>query len=221
MRARYLARLTPVAFLAACCLYLQAASFELSVSHQEPPAELPAPVSEFLTSESVQINSPKGLLFEFWLGKEAMLGGENAGAFGIVFGELKPGSLLGVLRVGQEWKDYKNKPVRPGLYTVRYGLQPADGNHMGVSAYRDFGLLLPVAEDTDPSVVFEYEDLVKMGSLASGTPHPAVMGLFPLDEDIEEPTLAENEEGQPILAIRIGSTGFGFVLEGHGEIEGY
>ncbi len=216
-------KLSPAFAFAFLCsfLFLQADGFELSVSEQTPPAELPTVLLEFLNPESVQIKTSQGLLFEFWLGKEAMLGGENTGAFGIAFGELKPGSLLGVVRVGQEWKDYKNKPVRPGLYTLRYGLQPADGNHMGVSAFRDFGLLLPVAEDTDPSVVFEYADLVKVASLASGTPHPAVVGMFPLDEEIEDPKLAENEEGQPILAIRIGPTGFGFVLEGHGEIEGY
>jgi len=220
MCARKISAILALAFLCSVRL-VQAAGFELSVSEEAPPDELPASVLGFLNPGSVQIKTPDGLLFEFWLGKDAMLGGENVGAFGIAFGELKPGSLLGVVRVGQAWKDYKNKPVKPGLYTVRYGLQPADGNHMGVSAYRDFGLFLPVAEDTDPSITFEYADLVKMGSLASGTPHPAVIGLFPLDEEIEGPELSENEEGQPILAIRIGSTGFGFVLEGHGEIEGY
>jgi hypothetical protein len=217
MRARYFA--LPVAL--SCFLLARAAAFELSLTDQPPPSEVPAALQGALQGRSIQIQSPKGTLFEFWLVQETTTGGENAGVFGIGFGELKPGSLLGVVKVGHDWLDYKNKPVRPGLYTLRYGIQPADGNHIGVSAFRDFGLLLPLAEDPDPTVIFEYADLVKKASLASGTPHPSVIGLFPLGQEIQGPGLAENEEGQPILTVQIGALGFGLVLEGHGEIEGY
>lgn len=219
MRFRYLALTLSGLFL--CLSALQAANFELEVVEESGPGELSEAVSAALSPQKFQIKSDQASLFDFWFTQEPVLGGENAGVFGIGFGEVTPGSFLGVVRVHQGWMDYKNKPVQPGLYTLRYGLQPADGNHIGVTAYRDFALLLPVAEDTDPAVSYEYQDLVKKASLASGTPHPWVIGMFPLYDEVEQPEISENEEGQPVVALELGSLKLGLVLEGHGEIKGY
>jgi hypothetical protein len=57
---------------------------------------------------------------------------------------------------------------------------------MGVNPYRDVLVLAPVAADTAPDKVVTFDDLVKLGRLGSGTPHPGFLvgaqvngGTFP------------------------------------------
>jgi hypothetical protein len=101
---------------------------------------------------------------------------------------------------------------------MRYGVMPADGNHMGVSPYRDFLLLIPPTEDTDPGATFGYAELVVSSVQAAGVPHPAVLALFPIWDEISEPTLTKNEMDQWTLAIRLGDQVVGLVILGHGEV---
>ena len=49
-----------------------------------------------------------------------------------------------------EGHDYRDQPIAKGVYTMRYGLQPVNGDHLGVSIYRDYSLLLPAAKDQTP-----------------------------------------------------------------------
>ena len=40
--------------------------------------------------------------------------------------------------------------MKPGVYTLRFALQPQNGNHLGVSSNREFLLVCPSALDTTP-----------------------------------------------------------------------
>ena len=64
----------------------------------------------------------------------------------IQFPFLADGELLGVLQFATEGHDYRDQPIAKGVYTMRYGLQPVNGDHLGVSTYRDYVLLLPAGE---------------------------------------------------------------------------
>ncbi|MDX1382647.1 MAG: hypothetical protein R3190_03330, partial [Thermoanaerobaculia bacterium] len=98
-------------------------------------------------------------------------------------------------------------------------VQPADGDHMGVSQYRDFLLLNRVEDDADPATVFEEEPLMEMSQKASERVHPAVMAVFPMwEEPAEDAELTVNDLDQLTLAVRIGDRVLGFVLEGYGEL---
>jgi hypothetical protein len=59
-------------------------------------------------------------------------------------------------------------------------LQPVDGNHQGVSPYRDFLLLVPASLDTGTSPI-AFKELSVLSRKASGTGHPAVWSLLPAD----------------------------------------
>jgi hypothetical protein len=53
---------------------------------------------------------------------------------------------------------------------------------------------------------------------ASGVPHPAVLALFPVWEEVSGPTLIQNEMDQWTIAVKLGDQVFGFVVLGHGEV---
>lgn len=175
-----------------------------------PPAELAPAVRSELVTEGVKAGS-----LEIWLRSAPPLGEAREG-LGIGFGRLTPGALAGVARLTADWTDYKGQRIAAGLYTLRYAIEPADGNHMGVSAYRDFFLLVPAADDPGPAAVPGPEDLYALSTKASRTHHPATLALFPVDR-VEKPAGVVNEAGQPTLAIPFGPLTVGIVVEGKGE----
>jgi hypothetical protein len=130
-------------------------------------------------------------------------------------GGLVEGSLVGLVRLLGAWTDYKGQPVKAGVYTLRYALQPADGNHLGVSAHREFLLLVRASDDMTAEVVSDREALWKLARGAAGTSHPAVMALVPTAE------IAQAPSGHVVVRLQVGSLGLGVVLSGRAEAEGY
>ena len=64
----------------------------------------------------------------------------------MLFPFLADGELIGVLQFASEGHDYRDQSIAKGVYTMRYGLQPVNGDHLGVSTFRDYSLLLPAGE---------------------------------------------------------------------------
>jgi len=96
----------------------------------------------------------------------------------ILFNNIQVGTLVGLLQfLSPEAEDAKDQKLKPGLYTMRYAQIPQDGNHMGVSQYRDFLLLSKLSDDTQLDKALSVDDLVALSRKASGTGHPAVMSL--------------------------------------------
>ncbi|MGH9340076.1 MAG: hypothetical protein ACRD1R_10935 [Acidobacteriota bacterium] len=182
------------------------------------PEGIAPEVAALLTPDGVRVSSGGSTIGEFWLRQEMSLNDSPGSQLGVTFGKLPAGTLVGVVHFPESWKDYKDQPIAAGVYTLRYGVQPADGNHMGVSVYRDFLLLAPAAEDSSAAAIEDGEALVKLSTKTTGTPHPAILALFPLYEEISEPTLVQNEMDQPTLAVTIGSVTLGLVIQGHGEV---
>jgi hypothetical protein len=181
-----------------------------------PPDSLAAALKDQLQPTGLKIQVDGKVLGEFWMRKELPTAeGSNPG-LGIHFTGIQDGTFAGVVQFPESWKDYKGQPVPAGVYSLRYGIEPADGNHMGVSTYRDFLILVPVAEDKDPSAKYTTADLVKLSTKASGTNHPAVLALFPVYDEVTEPKLYKNDSDQWTLAVPFGPTRLGVVLIGQG-----
>ena len=100
----------------------------------------------------------------------------------VAFPQLSPGTLIGTLELVAPWTDARGTEIAAGKYAVRYALRPNDGNHMGVSDYRDFLVLIPSADDPGAAARPEYEALMALGRKTTGGRHPAVMGLAPSTE---------------------------------------
>jgi hypothetical protein len=154
----------------------------------------------------------------FWLREDIQMSSSPSSELGVTFGQLQTGGLLGVVELIQPWSDYKNNSIPAGVYTMRYCVMPADGNHMGVSPYRDYLILISAVEDTDPNDNFNYVEMITGSVQAAGVPHPAVLALYPIWDEISEPTLTKNEMDQWTFAIKLGDQVLGLVIVGHGEV---
>lgn len=88
----------------------------------------------------------------------------------------REGQLIGVLHFPRRGSEFRDQTVSSGWYTLRFGLQPIDGNHVGTSLTRDF-LLLVQAEQDDLLDDWEVEPLHEASAEAAGSSHPAMLCL--------------------------------------------
>lgn len=98
-------------------------------------------------------------------------------ALGAVYTTMGESVLVGVISFTRATTDFRGQAVKPGTYTLRYAVHPADGNHLGISPIRDFLALVPVAMDQNPDAQPKFEELVKMSAKVAGTNHPGVISL--------------------------------------------
>jgi hypothetical protein len=103
------------------------------------------------------------------------------------------GELLGVVRFARTATDFRGQKIRKGLYTMRYGLQPQDGNHVGTSDTRDFVVLVPAADDADAAPLAK-EKLFDESTNASGTAHPAILSVLPASGEGKAPRMVHHED---------------------------
>lgn len=127
---------------------------------------------------------------------------------------VESGTLVGALRVTGEFKEIRGKAVKPGVYTLRYGLQPQNGDHLGISTYREFLLLSPAAIDKDPKVL-GFDGVVALSKEVVGTAHPASLSLDP-PEDAPGAVLStyKNDQGHEGVVLQIGALKFGLIVSG-------
>jgi hypothetical protein len=154
-------------------------SYKVEALKEGPPAAVAAALKGTLAAQGCRVLDDPGKPFaEFWLRTAVPASGPPAGPQGaVLFPILAEGELLGVLQFVQEGWDFRDQPIAPGIYTMRYGLQPVNGDHLGVSPFRDFALLLPAAQDTTVAPVTG-DELNKQSAQAAGTNHPAVLMLL-------------------------------------------
>jgi hypothetical protein len=208
-------------------LVVLTALFSSPLAAQEPQVEKrSAPAPQGVAGSIASALSPEGFRFsvegktvaEFWFRKELPLKDSPRGGLAVSFKKLETGTLVGVVKLSAPWSDYKGQSIPEGVYTLRYGVQPADGNHMGVSFYRDYLLLVAAAEDKELTTDFALEELAPLSFSASRTSHPAVLSLFPVQKEVSGPELSKNEIGQWMVAVKVGSLTLGLVLIGQGEV---
>lgn len=111
---------------------------------------------------------------------------------GSLYPRLAESTLVAVLSFPQASTDYRGQAIAAGTYTLRYALQPSDGNHMGVSPTRDFLLLIPASSDADPNATFKYQELVDLSRKATGTRHPGPLNLVQAERTT--PSVSKDDE---------------------------
>ena len=178
------------------------------------PEAVPEATRELIASEGVAVKHGDTVVMRFWM-RTAPFEGDPASGFGVRFDNVPEGALLGVLEFVEQGSDFREQSVPAGVYTLRFGLHPEDGNHMGVAASRDFGLLAPVAKDLEVSQNFDFDAIVKL-SADVGNPHPTVARLE-LPEGDQGPHLWENDYEHWVLDVAVADTVVGIVVDGHAE----
>lgn len=230
---RYLHRLL-VGFL---CLMLMIGFTFLPAAHaadavakaieKNPPESLSAPFREILSPQAVQVKEGDEVIYEFWLVKKLPLQSKPSPAYKVLE-TIQETTLLGAAKVHSPQRDYKDGRIDPGVFTVRFGLQPQDGNHLGTSLYPYFALLIPAEHDKEIEGISSYDQLVEGSSSGTPSEHPRVLALFPVySGEGETPAVSQpKEEHQAVrlqLPAKIGDeetmeVRFDLVFEGTGEL---
>ncbi len=164
---------------------------------------VPANLKSLVQAQGVRVLDDSGKPYvELWFANK--LNASAKAAEGDVLSPGVPeGTFLGVARLVAGGSDFRGQPMKPGVYTMRYSLMPVDGNHVGAAPYRDFILLAPVDQDKDPAAAVKFDELMALSRKASGTGHPAVFPLNPV-EGSGDTALAKNSEGHWILTTKAG-----------------
>ena len=177
---------------------------------------LPAPYASAIQTAGYRVSGPSGVWCEVWLAKNLPVGAkpaDDAISFGIA-----QGTLIGVLRFPAKGADRRGQVIPAGVYTLRYSQFPVDGAHSGVAPQRDFALLTPIASDPDPAAKPGFDDLVKMSSKASGSPHPAVLSMETPPSGATAPSVSKEGEHDWTLTMKAGDLTFSVIVVG--KVEG-
>lgn len=200
--------LTPVLF----------ASFALGVfAHTiepagAPPSEVPAAISGAVQKDGVRVLDGKTVVSEIWFAAKAPSGAKSTEE-AVSLPLIPQGAFLGVIRLPERGSDRRGQTLKPGIYTLRYGNYPQNGDHQGVEPQRDFLVLSPVADDKDISQPVKFEALMDLSRKASSTPHPAVMSFWKVDGDFK-PGIAEGGESEWVLQTKIGEVPVAVIVAG-------
>lgn len=182
----------------------QADDFSLETSESLPEA-VAEPLKSILNSAGVRVLNGEGNTWcEVWVRREIADSGQPASPEAVYPG-FHSGALLGLMTFPEGGTDFRGLPVGKGTYTMRYGVIPQDGNHVGAAPIVDFVLLIPLSEDTRaPDARLTSEELVELSKKASGTHHPTVINLaFPPDS-VERPLLEKDDSDHWILSLPLG-----------------
>ena len=154
-------------------------SYKVEVLKEGPPGTPAGEFKEALDGSGYRVVDDQGKSYaEFWLRKAVPATKKPAGPEGaILFPVLAEGELLGAMRFPGEGHDYRDQTIAKGIYTLRYGLQPVNGDHLGVSTFRDYALLVPAAKDKSVADL-PPKRLEQQSAESAGTSHPAVLMLL-------------------------------------------
>jgi hypothetical protein len=211
-------------------LFLIAASV-LGVSAQGSKVETIGPFAGQGVSESIRAAlEAKGyrvaaadgnVICELWL-RNGVPVEPKKDVSGAIYTEIGDSTVVGVVSFPKASNDYRGQGIKPGVYTLRYALHPTDGNHMGISPYRDFLLLIPAAADSEIGAKIKFEDLAKMSARSAGTNHPTPFSLVSPEGVKAFPSASENDHGHTVFAAKMKTQGgseipIAFIVKGVAE----
>lgn len=182
-----------------------------------PPAELAPAIGQALQQQGTKIVAGDGGVFcEVWF-RTTLPAGPKSTEEGVTLPAISHGALLGAIRFPGPGADRRGQPIKPGVYTLRYSLQPVNGDHLGVSPQRDFLVMVPAADDKDLDATPNFDALMVMSRKASGTPHPAVLSIWAAGASDPVPNFAKQGENDWVLNVKIGATPVSVILVGKVE----
>ena len=181
-----------------------------------PPAELAPAISQALEQQGTKIVGSNGAFCEVWF-RTSLPSGAKSSEESVTLPTIPHGTLLGAIRFPTQGADRRGQPIKPGVYTLRYSLQPLNGDHLGVSPQRDFLVMVPAGDDKDLNAAPNFDALMAMSRKASGTPHPAVLSMWGAGAS-DAAGFAKQGENDWVLTRKIGDTLISMILVG--KVEG-
>lgn len=210
--------LAPALLLALVTTVVHAQELAVKPGASPVPSELAEPIRALLAEPSIAV-SRGDVLLEFWWATQLPV---KPGASGApAWAGIADGAVVGALRIDTPLPDIRGMSIKPGVYTLRYALQPQDGDHMGASPFREFLLVAPAAIDTAAEPA-GYKGAVALAKKTVGKPHPASLSLDPPAASGDPGAIVTNDAGQKAVVVRLpvaggGQLTFGLILVGRIE----
>lgn len=204
-----------------------AADLTLKTVPAEPIEGVAPAIQAALGTEKIQLIGADGPVYEVVLCKHIALKGAPE-ELRTAMKQVAQGTLLGVLVVHKDERDYRDDDIVAGTYTMRFALQPQDGDHLGSAEFPFFALLIPAAVDTKVDGIMGYDHVTEASKKDTATEHPVVVSLRPGDtaEATEAELRAPLDEHKSVL-LTLPATlpddkktvlSFELVYEGMGEL---
>jgi hypothetical protein len=161
-------------------LAAQDGKFAIKTAESPVPKEIAPSIQKLLGKTSIQLQDPAGkTIGEFWFRSEIPADATPEQIKnGLTYREVKQSEVLGAVRFDTDWTDYRKQKVKAGVYTLRLGYQPADGDHQGSSEFQEFLVALAADKDKSPELL-EFKQMAETSAKSIGTGHPGVFMLFP------------------------------------------
>jgi hypothetical protein len=180
-----------------------AADLTVKSDDKEPPKELAVAIRQTLPAKEVQVLNADKSAFEFWFVKEVSLKSKPA-SLAKALDSLEPATLLGAVSVSSSTRDYRDDELPAGVYTMRFALQPQDGNHSGSTDYNYFAVLVPAKLDPAPDALTTYKAVVKASAKETSTEHPHVMSLRPATAEAgDQPQIKEPASEHKSILLKL------------------
>jgi len=164
---------------------LQAGELALKIQDKQPPPELAPGIREKLQAKAIQLLDGANPALEFWLVSELPLQSKPEST-AKALDSVKQATLLGAVSVSKARHDYRDDDLAAGVYTMRFGLQPQDGNHLGTAEFPYFAVLIQAKLDTSPAGITDYKKMVKTSSKDRSSEHPMILSLRPASSEAGE-----------------------------------
>ena len=187
-------RLLVVVFVALCAPVPARAQAIVVATHSDaPPEQLEESLDAVLATGGQRITIGSNTL-AFWWVKSLPLRIDSHEAS---WGSVEEGTLIGAVELFGSPRDARGTALKPGVYTLRYALRPADAAHQGVSTRREVLLLAPAEADASTAAV-GHDAAVSLARLADAS-HPPSWSLDV--PDAAESPLSVHESGSGNKAV--------------------
>lgn len=191
-------------FLSTAQARSSAASLTAARHSEAVPSDLHASVAAPLKPGGVRAIAD-GVTLDFWWSGAVPGSGWSA---------VPEGTLVGAVRISGAFRDIRGSMVKPGTYTLRYALQPDNGDHLGASPHRQFLLISPAADDRDAGPL-GHEGTIEISKGAVGGSHPAIWSIDPPSAEGAPLTIHTTDLGHEAVIVELPSAmKFGLVLVG-------
>lgn len=179
------------------CLVASAAEKPSVKSIDGAPKGLSEKIAATLNPAGFHVAGPDGATMEFWLAKDLQVKPKFKPTLSVKY-PFMPGQLLGAIRIPEksQFTDFRGQEIAAGVYTLRYGQQPQDGNHIGTSETSDFLLALPAKIDKDPKAVAGPDQLSEASAKSVSSTHPAIFSMLPVEKPSDKPVLTHDENNE-------------------------
>ena len=191
-----------LAFVAQWSAPAEAQTPTLATTAVTVPEEVPAAATAALADGSLTLTLNDAPVMNLWLTAEAPAAAAAGTGGQLEYATLPVGTFVGVMQLLRPHIDYRDQLAPVGVYALRYLQQPVDGNHIGVTIFRDFLVLTPLETAADLTALSSEEALA--AALLLNT-HPFTWGLWPANEvPVQEvPGLASVDGNKWALEVEI------------------